>query len=523
MNKFEAMPAVDYRNKKPIQIFISADEAKPLRPELVELINHEDSDVRNWARSIIEPFEICYISKDTNESEFETWKLFRPWMCTIEEDEEIQYKKILSTSPPNPSVIEQITEHFSNKNSSKKWPKWLPIPLESNGQKRWMSKEEAKDVIIVKSSEDEDSNLSCELSKAMFEAAKNCGMRLYNLVSGFEKLLSANQKIGTVSIEPPGASKIYEKSALHLIDKEKSDVIYDLLVLHGQTNGDLWPIFVKDEDGEIIMISLPNKKVWNSTFLCLSDNFASKEKSIWSFNVNSKSFAPIIGPWGLRTPFYVRSLNDGEYTYSHLVSKSESGEQICKAYKQIIQDSEQEIRFSYNKYHLTNKSNRPNGYHKAFFKLGVYSHLDKTSKETKALLKENLPSLPNILHSLKLPAKFNEEIVVPPMRKQRQNLPNLFSLHDKHQRDSTSNEGFARHIFNISGDEYYNNYKDKESIVEFSRIEKEIENFKLNSSKKITSVSEELASNLIKDIFGEELNQSSIKAAVAESIKESKI
>ena len=66
----------------------------------------------------------------------------------------------------------------------------------------------------------------------------------------------------------------------------------------------------------------------------------------------------------------------------HILYLRASGEQICKAYKQIIQDSVQEIRFSYNKYHLT-KINRPNGYYKAFFKLGIYSHLDNTSKETK--------------------------------------------------------------------------------------------------------------------------------------------
>ena len=126
------------------------------------------------------------------------------------EEGEIQYKKILSTPIPNLNVIGQIAEHFSNKKSSNNWPKWLPIPLESNGQKQWMSKEKAKDVIIVKSSEDDDSTLTCELSKSMFEAAKNSGMRLYNLVSGFEKLLSANQKIGTISIDPPGASKFYE-------------------------------------------------------------------------------------------------------------------------------------------------------------------------------------------------------------------------------------------------------------------------------------------------------------------------
>jgi len=465
------MPTVQWQKKKPVQIYISANKARPIRPELEEMINHEDGDIRNWARSLIEPFEICYISENTGESEFEIWKLFTPWMCTIDEEEDIEYNKIMSTPIPNLNVIGQIVELFNNKKSSKKWPEWLPIPLESNGTKQWMSKEKAKDVIIVKSSGEDDSTLTCDLSKAMFEAAKESGMRLYNLVNGFENLLSANQKIGTVSVEPPGASKIYENSVIHLIKAEKSDIVNKLLNQNGQTNDDLWPIFVKDTDEEVIMVSKPEKKVWNSTFLCLSDHFASKEKSIWSFNVRSKSFAPIIGRWGLGTPFYVRNLNDGEYTYSHLVSKSEGGDQICKAYKQIIQDSAQEVRFSYNEFHLTN-SQRPNLGEKAFFNLGKYSHLVNTSEETKALLEGNLPPLPNILHSLKLPAEFNEEIPVPPMRKQRQNLKNLFSLNI--QGEPTHNEGFARHIFRISGDGYYNNYKSPESIVEFSRIEKEI-------------------------------------------------
>ena len=46
------------------------------------MVNHEDSDVRNWARSIIEPFEICYISKDKDELGFNEWVIFTPWMCT---------------------------------------------------------------------------------------------------------------------------------------------------------------------------------------------------------------------------------------------------------------------------------------------------------------------------------------------------------------------------------------------------------------------------------------------------------
>ena len=57
---------------------------------------------------------------------------------------------------------------------------------------------------------------------------------------------------------------------------------------------------------------------------------------------------------------------------------------------------------------------------------------------------------------------------------------------------------------------------------ETENAEKEIEKFKINSSKKAILISEEIASNIIKDIFGEDLNKSSLKAAVSEITKEYK-
>ena len=48
----------------------------------------------------------------------------------------------------------------------------------------------------------------------------------------------------------------------------------------------------------------------------------------------------------------------------------------------------------------------------------------------------------------------------------------------------------------------------------------EIKKFKSDSLKKVGSISEEMVSEVIKDIFGEELNKSSIKAAVSETLKE---
>ena len=53
--------------------------------------------------------------------------------------------------------------------------------------------------------------------------------------------------------------------------------------------------------------------------------------------------------------------------------------------------------------------------------------------------------------------------------------------------------------------------------------EKEIQKFKTNSYSKIPIVSEEIISDIIKDIFEEDLNKSSIKATVAEITKGYKI
>ena len=50
-----------------------------------------------------------------------------------------------------------------------------------------------------------------------------------------------------------------------------------------------------------------------------------------------------------------------------------------------------------------------------------------------------------------------------------------------------------------------------------------IQKFKSDSFDKIGSISEEVTSNILKEIFGEDVNKSSIKAAVNETIKLSNI
>ena len=63
----------------------------------------------------------------------------------------------------------------------------------------------------------------------------------------------------------------------------------------------------------------------------------------------------------------------------------------------------------------------------------------------------------------------------------------------------------------------------KEIEQETRNAEKEIQKFKSDSLGKVNAISEEIASGLIKDIFGEDLNRSSIKATVSETIKEQRI
>ena len=63
----------------------------------------------------------------------------------------------------------------------------------------------------------------------------------------------------------------------------------------------------------------------------------------------------------------------------------------------------------------------------------------------------------------------------------------------------------------------------KEIEKETQDAEKEIKKFKTDSVEKMSKISEEITSNLLKDIFGESVNESSIKAAVSEITKEHKI
>ena len=63
----------------------------------------------------------------------------------------------------------------------------------------------------------------------------------------------------------------------------------------------------------------------------------------------------------------------------------------------------------------------------------------------------------------------------------------------------------------------------KEIEKEILNAEKEIKKFKTESVDKVNVISEEIASNLIKNIIGEDLNKSSLKATISQIIKEKKM
>ena len=61
---------------------------------------------------------------------------------------------------------------------------------------------------------------------------------------------------------------------------------------------------------------------------------------------------------------------------------------------------------------------------------------------------------------------------------------------------------------------------EKDIQKETLEASKEIEKFKINSLNKVNIISEEIISEIIQDIFKEDLNKSSIKATVSEVMKE---
>ena len=63
----------------------------------------------------------------------------------------------------------------------------------------------------------------------------------------------------------------------------------------------------------------------------------------------------------------------------------------------------------------------------------------------------------------------------------------------------------------------------KEIEQETRNAEKEIQKFKSESLNKVNTISEEIVSTLVKDIFGEDLNRSSIKATVSQVLKEHEV
>ena len=63
------------------------------------------------------------------------------------------------------------------------------------------------------------------------------------------------------------------------------------------------------------------------------------------------------------------------------------------------------------------------------------------------------------------------------------------------------------------------NIMEKEIEVEITKAQKEISELKKNSISDIQNISKDLASNIIENISGDKLNESSIKAAVEDISK----
>ena len=76
--------------------------------------------------------------------------------------------------------------------------------------------------------------------------------------------------------------------------------------------------------------------------------------------------------------------------------------------------------------------------------------------------------------------------------------------------------------FNLEGIQLFSKVQKK--IDEETKIaEEEIKKFKNNSVKKVNSISEGITSELLKEIFGEDINKSSIEAAVSQVVKEHEV
>ena len=467
-SQFKVWPVISRVEGTVVQAFIPSSESLPMRPELIQMINHKNPDIRNWARSIIEPNEICFISPE-QKGEFSEWITFNPWP-TLSSNDEPKYPAILESNVPDNRIIEQIIPLLSESG----WPSWMPIPLKSGENEKWYSSHELRDAVIMNSDRDIEGEWRDAFSKSIFEKAKDVGMSFYALCQGFEGLAQIeNNTIHGISIEPPRMERLFELSINKLVENNNIDDISSLLQKHGQ-NHKYWPFFVRSTNDDLLMVRKPSKG-WESTFFCMNDCFDDREKSIWSYSRGQRTkFTPILVDRqndDIYTKLHIRNLTDPTVHYSHLISEMKAGQAYIDGIDNLIRehqlDSETHVPFSKNNYHFITGTRSNSLGNKAKLNIGVYNYYPNTSSETKIELEKMLPPMPNVLHALPMPKPLRERIEMPRFRGKRQNpFSQMYSTNLL-----SSNFGFARHIFNLIEDHGDKNNDQVESLRTIPTIE----------------------------------------------------
>ena len=485
--KLDCFPSVTWKENKPVQTFVSLENARPLRNELKEMINHQDDDIRDWARSIVEPDEIILILEKDEDEEFEQWHHFYvfnpsvknddpPWFKQSSEESQ-DYQRIFQTTVPSINTAGKVAEYFVS-DLKTTWPDWLPVPVSNDSNSEWKTTKDLRQSIVTKRSDDvisDNNEVADTFSKEIVEQAKTIGLVQFYLCAGFEQLLNDGNNIGNIKVQPPEFSRLFYLSVNFLLDNGHQEIIEELLEEHGQSHS-MWPIFVKSNSDELLMLNRPDKK-WSRTFICLNDGFYTNKKSIWSYDYNTNRkelFEPIFceGDPEKKVVFYIKNLDNQTIFYSHIVKDDDAGESMVQIMDEVIEHhavtDETNIQFSESDYHMLDKASGRNAGNKAKFKMTAYDYLIKTSPETQKHLEESLPKLPMFLEASEMDKRMYEHLEVPKLRRQRKD--NMYTT-----KKDKKNMGFLRHIFNlVDENRNYNNKIASESLREIPSLEKEV-------------------------------------------------
>ena len=144
--KLDCFPSIIWIDNKPKQTFVSYEDARPLRNELKEMINHQDDDIREWARSIVEPDEIILILEKDEHEEFGQWHHFYVFNPSVKNDdppwfkqsveERQDYQRIFQTTVPSINTAGKVAEYFVS-DLKTTWPDWLPVPVSNGSNSEW--------------------------------------------------------------------------------------------------------------------------------------------------------------------------------------------------------------------------------------------------------------------------------------------------------------------------------------------------------------------------------------------------